>query len=827
MPLERYYRELPIGEAIPDVKDALAQHNTLIVHAPPGAGKSTLLPLALLDEPWLEGKKILLLEPRRLAASSIAHRMAAMLDEPIGNRIGYRIRFESRVTAKTQLEVITEGILTRMMQGDNALEGVGLVIFDEFHERNLHSDLGLALCREIQQILRPDLKILIMSATLDTDPLARLLAAPVVKSEGRLFPITIHYLGDVDVRVIPESCAQAVRRALKETQGDILVFLPGQGEIKKTAELLGSVRPDVSVHLLYGNLPHHRQQAAIVPDRSGRRKVVLATSIAETSLTIEGIQVVIDAGFSRSAKFDPKSGMTKLVTLPVTLDAADQRAGRAGRLSEGVCYRLWSKASHLARPSFRTPEILEADLCPLVLELAKWGDSDVNQLTWISPPPTGARAQAEELLESLGALDNGRLTAHGEHMYRLPCHPRIAHMLLMGKECGSGVLAADLAAILEEKDPLDEQAGVDINLRVELLARYRAGSSSHKSAAKIEKVADVYRKMLGIPPASERTDPFASGLLLAYAYPERIAAARPGNGAQFQLANGKLASISHRDDLAHTAWLAIAHLDDREKMGKVFLAAALDPTDLKPLVKKTEKIAWDTEKGGLICQEEWRIGQIVLQTLPLQNPDPERMKQAILQAIRREGLDLLDYTPEVRQWQHRIMSLKTWNPDADFPDVSTAALLNSCPIWLTPYLEGAKSKSDLKKINLLEVLKHSLSFEKAQLAETLAPSYIEVPSGSKIQLEYRSDGESPILSVRLQELFGLTQSPTVNAGRNPVVVHLLSPGYKPVQVTTDLTSFWKTAYFEVRKELRRRYPKHYWPEDPFTAEAVRGVKRKT
>ncbi|WP_209332536.1 ATP-dependent helicase HrpB [Lunatimonas salinarum] len=826
MPLDHYLKELPIGGIIPDIKALFEKHSTVIVHAPPGAGKSTLLPLTLMNERWLNGKKVLMLEPRRIAASSIAYRMSEMLGQKLGEEVGYRIRFDHRVSARTKLEVITEGILTRMMQHDNALENIGMVIFDEFHERSIHSDLGLALCREIQEVLRPDLKILVMSATLDTEPLAELLQAPVVKSEGRLHPVSIHHLGDCDLQLIAESCAQAVKKALKETQGDMLVFLPGQGEIKKTADLLKALKTEAVIQLLYGNLPHSRQQAAIQPDRAGRRKIVLSTAIAETSLTIEGIQVVIDAGYTRNSKFDPKTGMTKLVTLPVTLDAADQRAGRAGRLRSGTCYRLWSKASHLARPAFRTPEIIDADLCSLVLELAKWGTYDIRQLSWVTPPPAGSLAQATKLLEDLGALDGQKITPHGDAMYQLPCHPRIAHMLLMGKASGDPHLATDIAAVLEEKDPLDEPISIDINLRIDMLRRYRARPFPHKKLEKIEKVAGVYRKILGITAESGKYDYYRSGLFLAYAYPERIASARPGNGAQFMLSNGKLASINRQNDLAHASWIAIAHFDDRDKVGKVFLAAQLDPTDLKPMVKVYEKIDWDSEKGGLICQKELRLGQLVLQSSTIQNPNPERVKEAILSAIRREGLDLLDFSPEVVQWQNRLLSLKMWNPEEAFPDVHTSHLLDTCTEWLTPYLTGVKTKGDLKKINLYDVLHHSISFDTAERMRLLAPDTIQVPSGSTIKLVYRNDGEPPMLPVRLQELFGLTETPRVNGGTVPVVVHLLSPGYKPVQVTTDLKSFWQNAYHEVRKELRRRYPKHYWPEDPFQAEAVRGVKRK-
>lgn len=819
------FRSLPIAAIVPEVRELLASQNTVILHAPPGAGKSTLLPLTLLEEKWLDGKKIVMLEPRRLAASSIAYRMSDMLERPIGHTVGYRIRFDNKVSENTRLEVVTEGILSRMIHRDNALEEVGIVIFDEFHERSIYSDLGLALCREIQQILRPDLRILIMSATLETDPLSRLLSAPVIKSEGKIYPVKIKYQGENDTRFIPEMCVQTILKAYKENTGDILVFLPGQGEIKKAAALLKEKRLDLKTHLLYGQLPHAKQQAAIRPDPSGKRKVVLATSLAETSLTIEGVQVVIDCGFTRSSRFDPNTSLTRLVTTPVSQDAADQRAGRAGRLGPGVCYRLWSKATQHQLAPFRTPEILEADLSVLVLELAKWGAKDVSQLAWLTPPPKGAVSQALELLEELGALENGKITAHGEKIYRLPCHPRISHMLLMSQSDGLETLATDIAAILEEKDPLDEASGLDINKRVEYLRRYRQRPFKRKRLEKIEKIAETYRKILQIKADNGLFDPLASGLLLAHAYPEKIASARPGNQAQFQLANGKIASMSHRDDLAHSPWIAIAQMDDREKMGKIFLAATLDPKDLKPLIRKMEKIIWDSKNGRLIAQEVWKIGQIVLQSLPLKNPDREKTKAALLSAVKSEGRQLLNFSNEVEQWQNRVLSLRRWNGALQWPDVSTETLLGNCEEWLTSYLEDIKSAEDFRRLDLLKILSYSLPYEQSLELEKLVPTSIEVPSGSRIKLEYGNHGEPPILAVRLQELFGLAETPTVNEGKVPVVIHLLSPGFKQVQVTTDLASFWNNAYHDVRKDLKRRYPKHYWPDNPREAEAVRGVKR--
>lgn len=814
---------LPIQEVVPEVKKLLGEQGTLILHAPPGAGKSTLLPLLLMDEPWLANKKILMLEPRRLAASSIAHRMAELLGEQVGERVGYRIRFDTRISPKTKIEVITEGILSRMIQQDNALEDIGLVIFDEFHERSIHADLGLALCREIQQILRPDLRILLMSATLETEALSNLLSAPVVTSLGKQYPVKVIYSGESDPYLIPEICSQATSKALLETQGDLLVFLPGQGEIKKAAESLKRKHSEVAVYELYGQLPHAQQQAALLPHPTGKRKIVLATSIAETSLTIEGIQIVIDSGFTRSSKFDPKSGLSRLTTLPITKDAADQRAGRAGRLMPGTCYRLWSSASQYNLLPFRTPEILETDLTPLVLELTKWGTKDIHSLTWLTPPPLGSVQQAMETLEDIGAIDSGNITAHGEAIYELPCHPRIAHMLLKGKELFTPALATDLAAILEEKDPLDHAPSLDVTLRVEFLRRNRRDKMNKWAVEKIEKVAQVYRKLLQVSPENDPVYPYAVGLLLAYAYPERIASSKPGN--KFQLANGKLAAMDYKDDLAHQPWLAIAHMDAREKLGKIFSAAPLNPKDLKPMIKRREKISWETKQGGLIMQEEWRIGQLVLQRTPLKAPDKSTQLAVILRAIKNEGHYLLNFNDEVKNWQNRVNCLRQWNPDQGWPDVSTSMLLSNCEDWLTLYLDNVKSVEDLKKINLIEVLENSLTYELIQLLPKLAPKYLEVPSGSKIGITYQ-ETEPPILAARLQELFGLMETPSVNLGKVPLLIHLLSPGFKPVQVTADLKSFWNNAYHEVKKEMKRRYPKHYWPEDPLVAEAVRGVRRK-
>lgn len=823
-PLENI--DLPIRDVIPDIRQALHESNTLIVGAPPGAGKSTLLPLALMDCGFLDGKKILMLEPRRLAAKSISWRMADLLGEKTGETVGYRIRFESMTSQKTRIEVLTEGILAKMLHDESVLDNVGMVIFDEFHERNIHADLAMSLCREVQQVLRPDLRILVMSATLDMPELSKLLEAPVIQSQGRAFPVDIAYAGDVDLETLPDMMAKTVRIVAQTHEGDILAFLPGQGEIKRTEAILRKSLPQFSIHPLYGQLSPMSQQQAIFPNKHGKRKVVLATSIAETSLTIEGIGIVIDSGFARVSRFNPKTGLSKLDTIRVTKDAADQRAGRAGRLGPGKCVRMWSKATDLKLAQFRTPEIQEADLASLVLELARWGITDIKAMTWLTPPPAGHVAQAKDLLESIHALEGGKLTDHGLKVSQIPAHPRIAHMLLIAKSLGEMALASDIAAILEEKDPLEEQSGVDINLRIEALRRARREQLSIKALDKIEKIAHQYRRILGIEAENGAFDAYVSGLLIANAFPERIASARPGNNAQFQMANGKLAQMGHRDDLAHEPWIAVCHVDARDKMGKIFLASPLNPKDLRAMVKERRIIQWDHREGVLVAQNQLGIGSIVLQSQPIKNITEEEKSKALLLAIRENGQHMLPFNDEVLQLQNRIASLKLWNPEDNWPDFSMGTLLETAEDWLLPYLAGIRSQDQLDKLDLKSILVNSLEFGQQQALQDLAPERIQVPSGSWIEIKYYSHGEPPVLSVRLQEVFGWFDTPNVNRGKIPLLLHLLSPGFKPVQVTSDLRNFWNQTYFEVKKELKNRYPKHFWPENPLEAEAVRGVKKK-
>ena len=818
---------LPASEIVPQMRQHLQTENTLIVKAPPGAGKSTLLPLSLLDEPWLEGKRILMLEPRRLAARSIAARMSDLLEEQIGMTVGYRIRFENRIGKTTRIEVLTEGILTRMLHDDNALDGVGMVIFDEFHERNLHADVAMALCREAQQVLRPDLRIMVMSATMDMPMLASMLQAKIVESAGRQFPVDIQYCGDADPYSLPAQMAGVIQKAARENEGDVLAFLPGQSEILQCESLLKNTLPHFSIHPLYGQLPQHKQNAAIWPNKEGRRKVVLATSIAETSLTIEGIKSVVDCGLGRYSQFDPNSGLSRLETKAISIDEADQRAGRAGRLSKGVCYRMWSPYIHATLDIHRKPEIEQADLADLVLDLAQWGVNNAHELAWLSPPPQGSLSQASDLLHELDALDNNKITVHGKAIHRIPCHPRIAHMLVKAQEIDLLPLATDLAAVIEERDFMPQGTGIDINLRIEALRKFRKHQGNGKQLSHIERVASSYRKLYHIEAENGMVDVNATGVLLAQAYPERIACSRPGNNAQFQLANGRLASVNHKDELAHEAWLAVAHIDAREGMGKIFTASPLDPRDLAPMLKERERIRWDAENACVSARKDLCIGNIVLRSTPIDKPKEEDVQTVICEAIRKEGRQLLEFTAAVEQWQARVESLRMWRKEENWPIASTEHLLSTAKEWLSPYLNGVRKAQQLKKLNLFEILQNSLSWEQQQELQRLCPVKTEVPSGSSINIEYKLDGSTPFLAVRLQEVFGLQKSPTVNDGKTPVIMHLLSPGFKPVQITSDLKSFWQNTYFEVKSELRRRYPKHSWPDNPLTAEAVRGVKRKT
>jgi ATP-dependent helicase HrpB len=824
--------EYPVLDILPSLKDALAENRVVVLQAPPGAGKSTIVPLHLLGENWLENKKIIMLEPRRLAARSVAMRMSSLLDQDIGHQVGYRVRFETKISGVTRIEVVTEGILTRMIQQDNTLEDVGLIIFDEFHERSLQADLALALCVQLQQVLRDDLRILIMSATLDGQAIsARLGNAPVLTSSGKQYPVDIRYLNpDKDVHLSVQM-AQAIQKALREEKGDLLCFLPGAGEINRTRETLETSGVSATIHTLFGDLPFTKQQEAILPDKTGRRKIVLATAIAETSLTIEGIQIVIDSGFSRVPSFDPRSGLTRLETVRVTRDSADQRAGRAGRLGPGICYRLWNQAQHHNLKDHRNPEILEADLAPLVLELKKWGVSESNELTWITPPPPGAVRQAIELLQQLDALDvDERITNRGKQMVQLPTHPRIAHMFLETKEEKALLsLATDLAALLEERDPLPKEISADINLRLSVLRKWRSGErvwGDTKVLDRIERLAKSWRNEFRISSDNTSVNDYDVGRLIALVYPERIARQLSKHSERYKLANARMVKLPEHDPLLREPWLALAHLDAGTKEGRIYSAAPLRESDLIVLAHDTEIVRWNNEREAVEGVVEKRIGNLVLETRPLQKiPDSKRIT-LLLAFIRSKGLNVLGWEDRHETWQARVTCLKAWRPDDLWPDVSNETLLATLGNWLTPYLLTATKRSDLERLTLDSILSALLPWELQRKLDMFAPERIEVPSGSMITVNYFTDGRAPVMEVRLQELFGLLQTPAINEGKVKILMHLLSPGYKPVQVTQDLKSFWSGAYHDVKKELKRRYPKHSWPDDPFTAQAVRGAKRR-
>ena len=880
--ITRQWASLPASQIAVGVNEALHTNSSLVVTASPGAGKSTLLPLTILSSLG-EGEKILMLEPRRLAARQIAERMAQMLGEQVGETIGYRVRFESRVSKRTRIEVLTEGILTRMIVDDATLDGVSVVIFDEFHERSINSDLALALTRQAQQIIRPDLKVVIMSATIDTSNICAALQAPLIESEGRMFPVELHYADeDTDPRDIAAAAASTTIEAYKKYEGDILVFLPGQAEIERCFELLSksqhlnisggalvssapttpqpittSTPHHLTIHPLYGNLSPEDQRHAIAPSAPGERKIVIATPIAETSITIEGVRVVIDAGLCRQVVFDARTGLSHLETVRISMDMATQRMGRAGRVAEGVCYRLWTKASEHLMAEQRKPEIEEADLAPMVLDTAAFGESDAETLPWLTMPPRAGVFKAKELLTALGAIDeNGNITSIGKRMATLPCHPRIARMILattnLTTSTPQGVhlsqvhqqhlttstshhnntsLACDIAALLEEKDPLSETGGTDLTLRLSALRAARRKKQLGRWQ-RIAKIAAEYRRMAHTDEDNRDPAPMEVGLLVAYAYPERIAHSTNSIGG-YRLASGANVQLDAADQQSAHSWLAIASLYSAPgTTGRVFLAAPIAPDDLeKEFVKEVDNIAWDTKQGCVVMQREQRIGKLMLSQKPIHDADKERLKDIVCEAMKKDGLTMMAWSEKaVEQVQRRVAQVAAWHPEMALPDVSTEHLLSTAAQWLPFYLEeGGRVKTsvqELRKLNLADIIWNILPYEAQLEVDRLAPTHIEVPTGSHIRIDYRSGAEAPVLSVRLQECFGMERTPCVDDGRQPLLMELLSPGFKPVQLTQDLASFWQGTYFEVRKELRRRYPKHYWPENPLEAEAVRGVKRK-
>ncbi len=823
-------RLLPIEPALPALRLALAGAGAAVLQAPPGAGKTTRVPLALLDEAWLAGRRIVMLEPRRLAARAAARRMAETLGETPGETVGYRIRHETRVGPRTRIEVVTEGVLTRLLQSDPALEAFGLVIFDEFHERSIHADLGLALTLQSHTLLRDDLRVLVMSATLDGAPVALLLGgAPIVTSEGRSHPVeTRHRPSRAGTRV-EAAVAATIREALAADTGDVLAFLPGAGEIRRAEAMLGDVPADVVP--LHGTLPQALQDRALGPSLPGRRKVVLATSIAETSLTIDGVRVVVDGGLARVPRYSPRSGMTRLATVRVSRASADQRRGRAGRQAPGICYRLWSAHEEPTLLPRGVPEILETDLAALALELAAAGIADPGELAWLDPPPAAALAEARGLLGQLGALDPaGRITPHGRRLTRFALHPRLAHMVVRARELGAGEAACELAAVLSERDMLrgqEGQADADLGLRLDLLRGVVVRSDVDRDT--LRRVRTETRHCRD---AAERGAPrgrgaaLSTGALLAFAYPDRIGRRRPGEVGRYLLRNGQ-GAILEPQALAREEYLVAAELDGQARESRIFLAAPITLEEIEThfandLVRE-DVFGWDDAARAVAGRRLRRLGAVVLQEGPLLHPEPAAVARAMMEGVRRVGVDHLPWTEPARRTRARLGFLHVIDPG--WPDVSTEALTRELDDWLAPRLAGARRWDQLERLDLGELLLDRLPWDRRAALDDWAPTHVEVPSGSRVPVDY-SDPAAPVLAVRLQELFGLTETPTVARGRVPLTLHLLSPARRPVQVTRDLAGFWRTTYFEVRKDLKGRYPKHHWPDDPLRAQPTRHAKRR-
>jgi len=831
---------LPIDAVLGDLGRALAGNANVVLEALPGAGKTTCIPLALRNAPWLSGKKILVLAPRRLAARAAAMRMSYLLNETVGQMVGYRVRMDSRISAKTRIEVITEGVLTRMLQSDPSLQKVGLVIFDEFHERSLDADLGLALCLDMQGVLNPDLRLLVMSATIETGSVAAMMNhAPVISCPGRLFPVQTRYVGTHTPGWSEDAVFRAVLSAVGEEMGSILVFLPGAGEIRKIERRLKGARLGSKwiIAPLFGNLSRKEQDQAILPPPKGLQKIVLATSIAETSLTIQSIRVVVDSGLLRTPRFDPRSGLTRLVTVPVSRASADQRRGRAGRTAPGLCLRLWSQQMHPTLAVAHRPEILEADLTGPALELTIWGVDDPGTLRWLDLPPEGSFQRAYDLLRELNALDHyGKVTPHGRSMSDLPVHPRLAHMLIAAKSIGEGAVACDVAALLGERDVVRFEPGrqdADVGLRVDLIRAARQNRPLALPGATVDKgavvramsVSEHLRRRLGIKMENSDTDDL--GRLLAWAYPDRIAHLRSGLKGKFLLSSGRGAFLDETSPLGGEPFLVAAELDGKGSEARIYKAASyrLDTllTQFQDQLKWSESVRWDAERGRVKSERHLKLGAIILRSERLSAPDSEKVLNVFLQGIKEKGIGCLPWNGRLRRWQGRVCFLRRLlKDDNTWPDVSDQGLETTLGQWLAPYLVNMDRLRDLARVDLKGVFLGILPYHQQKSLDTLAPTHLVVPSGSRIPIDYGSP--VPVLAVRLQEMFGLSKTPTVAGGRQPLLIHLLSPAGRPVQITGDLAGFWESGYIEVKKELKGRYPKHYWPDDPLLAKATARVR---
>lgn len=821
---------LPIDPILPDLCAALAVGTNAVLQAPPGAGKTTRVPLALLEADWAAKGRIIMLEPRRLAARGAARRMATLLGETVGETVGYRVRMDSRVSKRTRIEVVTEGIFLRQIQSDPALDGVAAVLFDEFHERSLDGDLALAFCLQAQGLLRDDLRLLAMSATLDAAPVAALMGnAPVLTSEGRAFPVETRWAEPPATERMEDWTARIIRRALAEEEGSLLVFLPGGAEIRRVArKLADSPLPSgVVVTPLYGDLALEEQDAAIRPAPTGQRKVVLSTAIAETSLTIEGVRVVIDAGFSRLARFDPRNGMGRLETVRVSRASADQRRGRAGRTMPGVCYRLWSEAADRALLPFTAPEVTRADLAPLALEMAQWGIVDVAELAWLDMPPAATLNQARLLLRQMGAIDDDlRITSHGRAIAMLGLHPRLAHLVLRGRDLGLTRLACRIAALIGERDILRGSVrDVDLRSRLDHLAERGRGGDVDRGAVQqaLELSRQLERQVGGAPGP---TDHDAAGLLLALAYPDRIAQRRGGGAAgQFRLSGGRGANLDPTDALASADLLAVADLDGQGRDARIFLAAPLSQAALEQAfadeIRTEEIVEWSGRDQAVLARRRRRLFELSLKEELLTTPPADLVTQAMIEGVREMGLACLPWSKDLDHWRQRVAFLHRTAPER-WPDLSEGALLAGLEEWLAPYLTGVSRRSHLDRVDLRSALTGMLDWNARQALDAEAPTHLTVPTGNRIPIDY--SGDEPVLAVRLQELFGLAQTPRLGGGRVPVLLHLLSPAHRPVQVTRDLAGFWTGSYRDVKKDLAGRYPRHYWPDDPLIAEPTARAK---